>query len=186
PATKFSTSAAVCGNPGAPAPPACLPSQLPGGGNNQVSSAIDAWVDGDYAASMGLFIIPRGGGDADWAGNQVLAFNPITAAWTQLTTHSPNYPATGTGGVNPYSDGSPAAVHSYGSVAWIPWLSRIWSAGGIYWPNGNSHPRVWWYAPTQPTYLTAWTRKADRPGGYGTYATVDPVAQRLLVRISAG
>src|SRR5882724_4100243 len=30
PATKFPTSAAVCGKPGAPAPPACLPEFLPG------------------------------------------------------------------------------------------------------------------------------------------------------------
>jgi hypothetical protein len=190
PATKFSTSAALCGKPGAPAPPACLPDFLPGGGNNQVSSAIDAWVDGDYAPALGLFIVPRGGGHADWAGNQVVGFNPATGGWSLLTPHSTAYPPMSPTGTfpNPLSDGTPPSVHSYGAVAWMGWLNKMWSAGGIYWsPGGASYPRTtWWWDPMHPGLLEAWTRKADRPGGYGTYAVADPTTERVFVRTTDG
>jgi hypothetical protein len=163
---------------------------LPGGGNNQVSSAIDAWVDGDYAPALGLFIVPRGGGHADWAGNQVVGFNPATGGWSLLTPHSTAYPPMSPTGTfpNPLSDGTPPSVHSYGAVAWMGWLGRMWSGGGIYWSaGGESGPATsWWWNPQTPALATAWTRKVNRPGGYGTYAVVDPVAQRLLVRTSAG
>jgi hypothetical protein len=190
PATKFSTSAAVCGKPGAPAPPACLPEFLPGGGNNQLSSAIDAWVDGDHAPALGLFIVPRGGGHADWAGNQVVGFNPATGGWSLLTPHSTAYPPMSPTGTfpNPLSDGTPPSVHSYGAVAWMGWLNKMWSAGGIYWsPGGASYPRTtWWWDPMHPGLLEAWTQKADRPGGYGTYAVADPTTERVFVRTTDG
>lgn len=191
--TRFTGSAAICGNPGAPVPPTCLPGSLPGGGNNQASSAIDAWVDGDYVPPpVGLFIVPRGGGHADWAGNQVVGFNPTTGQWSQLSPPSRAYTPMATTGSfpNPYTDGTPPSVHSYGAVAWMPWLSKMWSAGGIYWsPGGESVPATsWWWNPATPGLREAWSQKANRPGGYGAYAVADPTATppRVLLRTSSG
>lgn len=185
--TELLDASLWCGNPGAPAPPDCLPTSFAGGGNNLRLATIDAWVSGALDTSRDKFVIPRGGGHADWPGNQVLGFKP-GVGWTLLRNASPVgtfTPATPTSGTfTPfYSDGTPASVHSYGAVAYLPNEDRIWSAGGIYWsPGGSSSPHItWWWNPND----ASWTQKYTRPGGYGTSAVWDPNdAGRLLVRTS--
>ena len=120
--TKLNDATLWCGNPGAPAPPNCLPQSWVGGGNNERLGTIDAWVSGALDTSRGIFVVPRGGGHADWPGNQVLGFQPGTG-WLLLRNSSvagtfmgisPNGP----GPWDPtYSDGAPASVHSYNAVA---------------------------------------------------------------------
>jgi len=189
--TRFDRSPAICGQPGAAAAPACLPSSLPAGGNDEVANAITAWVSGDYDGSRGWLIIPRGGGHADWAGNQVIAFDVPNGRWRLVTPTSfaavrMSSSTASTEYTNPYADGSPASVHSYDAVAWMPWIDQMWSSGGIYWsPGGQSDRNTFWWDPNGEG-LAAWTAKAPRPGGYATTAVADVAEKRLWVRYNGG
>jgi hypothetical protein len=184
PNSKYDQSAAICGKPGAQPAPNCVPP------TGQTGSAISAWVDGDYDPATGLFIIPRGGGHGDGQWNGVPAFRASDGTWVLLTPPSLNVPPITTTQNEPravYPDGTPSSVHSYGAVAWMPWLNKMWSAGGIYWSQaGESQPaRTWWWDPTTPqTPVAAWKMKLTRPGGYGTYAVADPTTKRVLFRTS--
>jgi hypothetical protein len=188
--TQYSESAAICGKPGALPAPNCVPPSFSQGSSSQY--AIDAWVDGDYAPSLGMFIVPRGGGHADGKGNQVVGFNLGLLKWELLTPPSLNGPTLTGSMLEPraiYADGTPSSVHSYGALAWMDWLTKMWSAGGIYYsPGGESSPhRTWWWdalAPQTPT--SAWALKQTRPCGYGVYAVSDELRQRILFRCSAG
>jgi hypothetical protein len=51
------------------------PEHLPQGSVTGASSMITAWNSGALDTKRGLFVMPRGGGHADWAGNQVIAFD---------------------------------------------------------------------------------------------------------------
>jgi hypothetical protein len=187
PNTKLIESKIVCGNTGAPAaPPGCLPRGVPHGGNNILGAAIGAWVSGDVDTRRGELVIPRGGGHADWPGNQVLAFRPPDgdkpAEWRLRRDMSMAYPPMPGGSfTSTYPDGTPASVHSYDCVAYLATVDRIWSAGGIFWsPPGNSDRATFWWNPVDAT----WERKADRPGGYGCASVWDPRDERLLIRLT--
>ena len=165
------------------------PEHLPQGSVTGASSMITAWNSGALDTKRGLFVMPRGGGHADWAGNQVIAFDVNALAWRLLRPPSLNYPRMtasnpGSAYINPYSDGTPASVHTYDAVEYLPTVDRIWSAGGIIWsPGGESvPPKTWWWNPTS----TEWEPKVTRPGGYGTSATWVPSLERLIVRTSQG
>jgi hypothetical protein len=183
--TKLLDATLWCGNPGAPAPPNCLPTTLTGGGAGGQLSVIDAWVSGDYYPADDVFIVPRGGGHGDWAGNQILGFKPGTG-WLLKRNYSTAYPSISGPGpwLYKYSDGTPASVHSYDSVVWMPAKSRFWCGGGIYWsPGGESVPEVaWWLNPSD----WSWTEKATRKGGYGISSGWDPIGERILYRYSNG
>jgi hypothetical protein len=187
PNTRLIDSPIVCGNKDAPAaPPGCLPRTVPHGGNNILGAAIAAWVSGDLDTQRGELVIPRGGGHGDWPGNQVLAFRPPAgdkpAEWRLRLDMSMAYPPMPGGPfASTYPDGTPASVHSYDCVAYLPTVDRIWSAGGIFWsPPGNSDRATFWWNPVDAT----WARKADRPGGYGCASVWDPRGERLLVRLA--
>jgi hypothetical protein len=136
PNTRMAESRIVCGNKDAPAaPPGCLPRTVPHGGNNILAASIGAWVSGDLDAQRGELVIPRGGGHADWPGNQVLAFRPPDgnkpAEWRLRRDMSMAFPPMPKGPfASTYSDETPASVHSYDCVAYLPSVDRIWSAGG--------------------------------------------------------
>ena len=163
------------------------PDHLPQGSLTGASAMISAWISGAFDTKRGLFVIPRAGGHADWAGNQVIAFDVNMLSWRLLRPFSPNYPPLIASNprsayVNPYSDGTPASVHTYDAVEYLPTVDRIWSAGGIYWsPAGESSPsKTWWWNPTS----TEWEPKTTRPGGYGASARWVPSLDRLIVRSS--
>jgi hypothetical protein len=187
PNTRMTESRIVCGNKDAPAaPPGCLPRTVPHGGNNILAASIGAWVSGDLDTQRGELVIPRGGGHADWPGNQVLAFRPPDgnkpAEWRLRRDMSMAFPPMPKGPfASTYSDETPASVHSYDCVAYLPSVDRIWSAGGIYWsPPGNSDRATFWWNPSD----ASWARKADRPGGYGCASVWDPRGERVLIRLS--
>jgi Divergent InlB B-repeat domain len=181
PATNLNTSAVACGQPGAPPPPTCIPATLPGvAGARQ--NLINAWVDMAWDPTRKLLVSVAGGGHADWAGNQVVGFSVETLTWSILRTYSPNYP-TGAGPYGPvYPDGTPASVHSYGCVEYMPSVDQFNRAGGIYHsPGGASSPQqTAWFNPNG----AAWTLKVVRPGGYGCHMRLDPSSGKVLTRLA--
>lgn len=179
PNTVLNNATLFCENAGSAPPPNCVPKAVGG-------SLLDAWVDGDYDATTGQFRSPRGGGHADGRGNQVIQFTASTGTWGLLTPASLNAPMpVPTTRIQIYPDGTPSSVHTYGAMAWMPWLNRFYSAGGIYWSaGGESVPAItWWWEPGKPL-LQAWTQKTTRPGGYGSYAVADPRTKTVLLRTS--
>jgi hypothetical protein len=165
------------------------PDSLPQGSGTGASAMITAWNSGALDTKRGMFVVPRTGGHADWAGNQVVGFDLKALKWRLLRPPSPNYPRMissnpGSTYINPYSDGTPASVHTYDAVEYLPSVDRIWSSGGIYWsPGGESWPaKTWWWNPES----SEWEPKVTRPGGYGTSSRWVNFMERLLVRTGAG
>lgn len=185
--TRFDQSPAVCGKPGAPAPPLCVPTLLPDGGNNLFAGIFGAWSGGAFDTLRRQFVIAATGGHNDWAGNQVVALRlpagDTPAGWLSLKGPSMAYPVNPTPSVCPYSDQTPCSVHLYDATAYLPDQDAIWWGGGFIWYSGNWTRQAWLFAPTSAT----WTRKADRPVGTGAgMASIwDPVARRLIYRDQA-
>lgn len=153
-------------------------------GNNIPNSAIDAWVSGDLDRLRNQFVVPCGGGHADWWGNQVLAYVP-TSSWKLLRTASSGFGASNsTQADSPRNpDGSPASKHTYDAVCYMDSVDKFWCASGIYYFTGNSSPLVtWWWDPVTRAY----TEKAVRPTGYASSAVWDPVTNLLYLRTSTG
>lgn len=175
--SKMLDAAFWCGNPGAPAPPNCLPTSFANGGNNLRLGPMDAWVTSSDIVNDRLYYV-CGGGHADWVGNQVISWGPVSG-WVLERNASTTYP-TAANGTYKYGAGEPASVHSYDSNVWMPTKNRIWRGGGIFWSSGgDSVPEVaWWYDYTGQTF----TEKATRRGGYGIASGWDSVGNRLLYR----
>jgi hypothetical protein len=162
-----------------------------------VGAILGAWNSGAYHAGRKQFLVYRTGGHADGCWNGGAAFDPATRTWSRLTTASPN--ATPMTSANPtddnflvkYADGTPAAVHSYGTQVCITSGAATGlcaSSGGIYWSRaGKSSPETpFLYDPTQATAATAYTERKLRPGGYGTVMAWNGTRQRAFVAGSAG
>jgi hypothetical protein len=177
------------------------------GGNSGAGSILSAWNSGCLDTRRNRFVLPRGGGHADFAGNQVVAFNLNTHTWQLLEGYSNNYPYspwrlapnTDPGIFGPvYADGKPASMHTYNSVEYDPVNDAVYSMGGIYWSNGGeSVPKLWksdgvtWkqsgtYSPLgfkwDPT--NSWQEIAKLPRGYGRQIIWDGVLKRIWYRRS--
>jgi hypothetical protein len=101
-----------------------VPLPFPTQGNR--NGFMKAWSGGDFdARSRQLFCL--GGGDADYDGNEVMAFHVDTGLWSLFWGNTP--------GPNPnlgmlaYPDGSPASRHTYSGITVVP----TWgTAGGLF------------------------------------------------------
>lgn len=66
-----------------------LPSTMTGGGAR--NGIFQAWTSGAYDSARQRLTMPRGGGHADWAGNQVICFDMQTLQW--IMPRPPDPPA---------------------------------------------------------------------------------------------
>ena len=87
-----------------------------------------AWSGGDFdPRSRQLFCL--GGGDADYDGNEVMAFNVDTGLWSLFWGNTPSPVPDPGPGVQAYPDGSPASRHTYSGITVVP----TWgTAGGLF------------------------------------------------------
>ena len=168
------------------------------GPSSAVGAILEAWNSGAYHKGLDLWVNLRGGGHADGCFNGVLAFVPATKQWALRVT--PSDKATKMNSQNrddtnfkvAYPDGTPSSVHSYGSIFCLEGNlpagleGKCVSSGGIFWSHaGLSTPQAVFIVDLmKPDALTAWTRKADRPGGYGISATWNKFRRRALKILS--
>jgi hypothetical protein len=180
--TRFDQSAAVCGKPGAPPAPLCVPIHL-NAGNDIQASIFASWSAGAFDTKRRRFVLAATGGHYNWAGNQVIAFNLPTATtpggWVSRRGPSMDFPVYLEPSVCPYPDYTPCSVHSYDAVAYLPDQDVIWSGGGYRWYTAQPTWNTWWF-----TSGNEWVRRAERStsSSLGMASVWDPVSKRLLYR----
>jgi len=91
-------------------------------------SVMDAWGGGVYDSTRDR-LITWGGGHADYAGNEVYAFGPLTSAsptWQRVTEPSTSIQQN----VTHYPDGKPSARHSYNYLVYDTVRDSMFSLAG--------------------------------------------------------
>ncbi len=148
-----------------------------------VRNIMAAWNGGAYDTKRERLII-WGGGHGDYWGNEFYVFDVNSLKWIKL--NDPYLPAKDFGwgvGYNVYPDGSPASVHTYDGIEYIPYLDKFFTVGGSRWRDGNG---------TDVTALfdfdtLKWSIKSKFPAYFrvGLASAYDPKTKKVLV-ISSG
>ena len=154
---------------------AVLPINLPAGNPKNIMAA---WSGGAYDTKRDRLII-WGGGHADYAGNELYAFDINTSAWTRLTDPSP-YTAPGAPSVGVNSDGRPVSRHTYDGLVYLPNVDKFWGNCGSRWYDSSRNPLTWLF-----DFVTLeWSRKTDNP--YSCWLPMltdyDPVTGQVITR----
>ena len=151
----------------------------------QCSGLINAWNGGAYDSKRNRLMV-WGGGHADYAGNEVYAFDVNSLSWQQITQ-----PSELTGSCDGYGwngecpsgeempDGNPISRHTYDSLEYVPGLDILWAAGGSRWSSGAISEATWILNLANKS----WVRKTDRPetSWYYTFFSVyDPVTKNIF------
>jgi len=146
-----------------------------------------AWSGAIWDAA-GRRMLAFGGGHHDYAGNEVMAFNPDSGLWSLLMPPSPAPPAI-TAGPAAYPDGTPASRHTYSGITYVPWVG---AGGGMFVYSGSHWSLGGWGSPGTDAWMLdlaakAWTRLAYAPSGYvAAMATCDPSRQAIWIVSSDG
>ena len=120
-----------------------------------------------------------GGGGRNYSGNEVHALDLPEARWHRVTEPSPVC-CTADQGCRIECGTAPLARHTFGGVAWLPSLRRLWlGGGGLYRPDGRQDGTdSWLFDPAMWT----WERLPDLPFAAPAPRTAyDPVADLLNV-----
>jgi hypothetical protein len=116
-----------------------------------------------------------GGGHADYAGNEVYAFDLSSLQWTRLSEPG----RADRERSDSYADGTPRARHTYDYLEFVPSVKRLMSFGGAaLYPNGNaSTRRISEFDAATRGWVTG--RRVDVPAGgnmIGAHARFDPAS----------
>jgi hypothetical protein len=107
-------------------------------GNDGCWAVIGAWNSG-IADTKRNRLVFTGGGHMDYAGNEVYALDLNSLTMMRLNNSSaPNGNCGET-----YADGTPTSRHTYGGLAYIPSVDKMYMHGGAYWPCGQGSVATW-------------------------------------------
>jgi len=163
--------------------------------DSRIRNLIKAWNGGAYDTKRDRFIV-LGGGHADYWGNEIYAFDVNTFTWSRL--NDPYFPAKdiqigGSGSVNIYPDGSPASVHTYDGVEYLPEQDALLMVGGSRWIDSsgvnttaifNFETLQWRYGEKFPVGVVTSASAYDAANqrvlywGNSQFAAFDPVTKR--------
>jgi len=140
------------------------------------NAVMDAWSGGTFDSTRNRLIV-WGGGHNDYAGNEVYAFDMTTLTWSRLT--NPSTPNASNSGI--YADGTPSSRHTYGALAYLPNVDRMFNAGGPTYQSGSSNNMTWFFNFSNNT----WQRRTNAPipsNGQccGYAAAYDPVTGHVF------
>jgi hypothetical protein len=125
-------------------------------------------------------MIVWGGGHADYAGNELYAFDLRTGTWSQITPQSQVPEGTMPGDFfsrDPLPDGQPVSRHSYDGVEFLPDLDLLWAHGGSRALDGLSTRITWFYDAN-----SGWSARSPMgPGGVELATAYDPGTRRVLI-----
>lgn len=99
------------------------PGMVPG----NPAAVVGAWSGGVYDSERNAMVL-WGGGHADYAGNEVYAFDLDTTTWTRLT--DPSLDVGGDEASGYYPDGLPRSRHTYDYLVFVPDFDALCSVGG--------------------------------------------------------
>lgn len=116
-----------------------------------------------------------GGGHADYAGNEVYAFDLGTLQWTRLTEPSP----PDTERSDTYADGAPRSRHTYNYIEFVPGLGKLLSFGGasLYPRGGETTRSIAEFDPNTRSWANGRRREVPAGGSLiGAHARLDPAS----------
>ncbi len=120
------------------------------------ASIMIAWSGGAFDTKRNRLLV-WGGGHADYAGNEVYAFDLGQTRWLRLTDAS-NPPANDTEAA---TDGNPVSRHTYGGLAYLANLDSMLAHGGSLFSSGGGTVGTWLFHLAD----NRWERKADEKQG---------------------
>jgi hypothetical protein len=142
-----------------------------------VEGVMDLWSSGAYDTTRDQLMV-WGGGHNGYGGNEIYAFALADMRWHRL--YDPVAPSRCT---PYYSDGSPAASHSYGFLEYLPNVDRLaafetgaWCEQGIGFPNANG------FDPG----AAKWEHWPDSPVAGYSQSAYDPVTGHAWVKGNSG
>ena len=144
-----------------------------------VEGVMDLWSGGAYDTRRDRLMV-WGGGHNGYGGNEIYAFDVNAQRWSRL--YDPVAPSRC---VVSYSDGSPAAGHTYGFVEYLPNVDRFaaFETGG-WCQDGIGFSASWAYDPDPAN--ASWERWPDNPVAGYAQSAYDPVTGRTWVKGNAG
>lgn len=149
-------------------------SSTPDGFRAGVQGLMDAWSGGAYATDRHRLYI-NGGGHRDYDGNEWYAFNMYTQQWERVNDPSlylPDLPGASVDGINP--DGTPIAIHTYGSLVYGPTTRRLYRMGR----GGSPLKNYWSFDPDTRKWVDLGVPASDP---YGNIARWDPASRTILL-----
>lgn len=157
-------------------------------GTTGIKSIIAAWSGGVYDAKRDRLLI-WGGGHADYAGNEIYAFDMNTYSWSRIWGPTPvEMIPTETAAYQAYPDGSPSSRHTYSNIAYIPEpYDLLYNHGGSVWKEPNlpvPYQATWLFNLTDLTW-TDTGELPDNPNGKGS-AVYDPLTRKVYARSKYG
>lgn len=145
----------------------------PSGRSGDHTAVISAWGGGVLGGSR-FYVC--GGGHADYNGNEVYAFDLSAGSWSRLNNPSTDATIDGT---NPndeqaYSDGSPVARHTYGSLA-VDTSGRLltFPCGGCWYSGQFGDAGVRRFDPDTDTWTQLESTNATGGNNVGAFVAVD-------------
>lgn len=159
------------------------PQPPPGGHTSTPGAIMSAWSGGAYDTKRDRLIV-FGGGHADYAGNEIYAFDVRKLVWQRLTNPSPTTlfcgqlnKASGQTDLRWNGDGTPVSRHTYDGLQYIPYLDRLWVQGGSPWCTGGSDNQTWLFDFDR----LKWEKKVQAPMNVGTpVSAYDPVTESIF------
>ncbi|MES2356112.1 MAG: hypothetical protein V4568_17245 [Pseudomonadota bacterium] len=143
-----------------------------------LSGIVTAWSGGAYDTSRDRLLV-WGGGHADYAGNEIYAFDVNALKWSRLWGPTADVPAKLLPGTETYTDGNPVSRHTYGGLAYVESTDQLFSQGGSLYNSGNGTRATWVF----DFKTSAWQRKHDNESGaVGIWAqsAYDPVTKHVF------
>ncbi len=145
----------------------------PDGNNDNYTNILNDWNSASLDTNRQLFVVPNNGGHNSWFYNDVWAFDIPAQVWRNLrpaflpyinaldaNDSDPFTPGNQT--ITVYADGSPATIHTYDGINYMPALDAIFAISGPVWSTTGS------LGPPKRFSMTThnWT--------YGTYQGIFP------------
>ena len=95
-------------------------------GNSGLRGVIGAWSGGALDTNRERLLV-WGGGHADYAGNEIYAFDIDSLEWSRATD-----PSVASGGsMWLYGDGTPRSLHTHTYIEYVPTVDKFISFGGV-------------------------------------------------------
>jgi RNA polymerase sigma factor (sigma-70 family) len=140
------------------------------------AAVMSAWGGGALDTKHNRLIV-HGGGNVDYAGNEIYVFDLNTFRWTRPWGPEPAagpYPQN----KDEYAAGVPTSVETGDGLVYLPGADLLWRGGGSRWsPGGGGSPVAW----TFDFRRLAWQRRASTNClGVSVCADYDPVTGHIF------
>ena len=123
-------------------------------------------------------LVLTGGGHADYGGNEVYEFELAANKWKRATEPS-RMRELKEGEFAVEGGEAPVSSHTYGGLAFVPNIDRVFKFGGSYYKSGNAYDK---HAYLYNTENRTWSRRAEAPQRVLTpVADYDPKTETVLV-----